>query len=123
MLKKYFHAGILIIVLLLLSGCGQDYFTEQKNVPASVQEYKNTSSSSEIHKPSVANTAPTTYVSPSNNYDSCGQDYYKNVDGLCVHRPSNNSQGASARCTDGSYSYSQHRQGTCSYHGGVATWL
>lgn len=27
-----------------------------------------------------------------------------------------------AQCVDGSYSYSQHRQGTCSYHGGVAVW-
>jgi len=31
--------------------------------------------------------------------------------------------GATARCKDGTYSYSQHRQGTCSYHGGVAAWL
>jgi endonuclease YncB( thermonuclease family) len=30
---------------------------------------------------------------------------------------------ATARCNDGTYSYSQHRQGTCSYHGGVAYWL
>lgn len=31
--------------------------------------------------------------------------------------------GATAQCRDGSYSYSAHRQGTCSHHGGVATWL
>jgi hypothetical protein len=31
--------------------------------------------------------------------------------------------GATARCRDGSYSYSQHHSGTCSYHGGVAVWL
>jgi hypothetical protein len=31
--------------------------------------------------------------------------------------------GATARCNDGTYSYSQHRQGTCSHHGGVAEWL
>jgi hypothetical protein len=31
--------------------------------------------------------------------------------------------GATARCRDGSYSYSQHHSGTCSYHGGVAGWL
>lgn len=30
---------------------------------------------------------------------------------------------ATARCNDGTYSYSQHRQGTCSHHGGVAYWL
>ncbi len=36
---------------------------------------------------------------------------------------SNNSGGPSAICRDGTYSYSKHRSGTCSHHGGVATWL
>jgi len=31
--------------------------------------------------------------------------------------------GATARCRDGSYSYSQHHAGSCSHHGGVAVWL
>jgi hypothetical protein len=31
--------------------------------------------------------------------------------------------GASARCRDGTYSYSRSRRGTCSHHGGVAVWL
>jgi hypothetical protein len=31
--------------------------------------------------------------------------------------------GASARCRDGTYSYSRNRRGTCSHHGGVAQWL
>jgi hypothetical protein len=31
--------------------------------------------------------------------------------------------GASARCRDGSYSFSNTRRGTCSWHGGVAEWL
>ncbi|WP_006607395.1 DUF3761 domain-containing protein [Streptomyces auratus] len=31
--------------------------------------------------------------------------------------------GASAQCSDGSYSYSRHRRGTCSHHHGVAVWL
>lgn len=30
--------------------------------------------------------------------------------------------GVTAKCRDGSYSYSQSRRGTCSHHGGVATW-
>jgi uncharacterized protein DUF3761 len=30
--------------------------------------------------------------------------------------------GVSAICNDGSYSYSQHRSGTCSHHLGVRTW-
>ena len=31
--------------------------------------------------------------------------------------------GATARCRDGTYSFSRHRSGTCSHHGGVATWI
>jgi hypothetical protein len=31
--------------------------------------------------------------------------------------------GASARCRDGTYSFSRNRRGTCSWHGGVAAWL
>jgi SH3-like domain-containing protein len=31
--------------------------------------------------------------------------------------------GASAICNDGTYSYSAHRRGTCSHHGGVKVWL
>jgi uncharacterized protein DUF3761 len=31
--------------------------------------------------------------------------------------------GATARCVDGTYSFSQHHSGTCSHHGGVASWL
>jgi 5-methylcytosine-specific restriction endonuclease McrA len=31
--------------------------------------------------------------------------------------------GATALCRDGTYSFSRHRSGTCSYHGGVARWL
>jgi len=30
--------------------------------------------------------------------------------------------GATARCRDGTYSFSQTRSGTCSHHGGVAEW-
>jgi hypothetical protein len=31
--------------------------------------------------------------------------------------------GATARCRDGTYSFSHHHSGTCSHHGGVAEWL
>ncbi|HEX8068442.1 MAG TPA: DUF3761 domain-containing protein [Pyrinomonadaceae bacterium] len=53
-------------------------------------------------------------------------DYYTNVDGVKVRRPTFSStvpEGATAQCRDGSYSFSRHRRGTCSYHGGVARWL
>lgn len=54
---------------------------------------------------------------------ACSRGYYKNAYGRCVHSPSNNPAGATARCRDGTYSYSQHASGTCSHHGGVARWI
>jgi Protein of unknown function (DUF3761)/Bacterial SH3 domain len=50
---------------------------------------------------------------------------YVNVDGVRVPSPvfsDSRPAGATARCRDGSYSFSQHRRGTCSHHGGVAVW-
>lgn len=56
----------------------------------------------------------------------CSKSSYVNSRGRCVHRPARSSSiphGASAQCRDGTYSFSQSRRGTCSYHGGVARWL
>jgi uncharacterized protein YraI len=50
---------------------------------------------------------------------------YTNSRGYHVRSPSfasSRPSGASARCSDGSYSFSQSRRGTCSHHGGVAVW-
>lgn len=53
---------------------------------------------------------------------------YSNRESNTVHRPSRTESGlpptgATARCRDGTYSFSQSRRGTCSHHGGVGTWL
>jgi hypothetical protein len=52
---------------------------------------------------------------------------YVNKDGRCVPRPASSSNEgslpATAQCRDGRFSYSQHRSGTCSGHGGVARWM
>jgi uncharacterized protein YraI len=39
------------------------------------------------------------------------------------YSPNGPPAGASARCRDGTYSFSRSRRGTCSHHGGVARWL
>jgi hypothetical protein len=52
-------------------------------------------------------------------------DYYTNIYGNKVQSPTYNDSvptGASAKCKDGTYSFSQHRSGTCSHHGGVSVW-
>lgn len=73
--------------------------------------------------PAPETTAPKTAAAAAPKPAECGADYYRNSDGNCVHRPSDNPSGATAQCKDGTYSYSQHRSGTCSGHGGVRTWL
>jgi hypothetical protein len=56
----------------------------------------------------------------------CG--YYVNRDGKTVPRPCGDARtqpppsDATATCRDGTYSYSLHRSGTCSGHGGVQRW-
>ena len=71
-----------------------------------------TSTNSEVQRPRL--TSP----------PSSGKSYV-NVDGVRVPSPvfsDTKPAGATARCRDGSYSFSQHRRGTCSHHGGVAEW-
>lgn len=56
---------------------------------------------------------------------SSQEDYYTNVDGNEIHAPVSapvRPAGASAKCRDGTYSFSAHRSGTCSHHGGVSVW-
>lgn len=53
---------------------------------------------------------------------------YTNSDGVRVQSPRRSADGsipagASAQCRDGTYSFSLHRRGTCSHHGGVSRWL
>jgi len=60
------------------------------------------------------------YVAPVTN------NGYTNVDGNYVQSPTyapSAPAGATAKCGDGTYSFSQNRSGTCSHHGGVAQWL
>ncbi len=63
---------------------------------------------------------------PTSQNGLSNDNYYTNSDGNRVHSPAYSDTvpaGAKAQCRDGSYSFSQHRQGTCSHHGGVGRWL
>jgi uncharacterized protein DUF3761 len=54
------------------------------------------------------------------------RSYYTNRSQHRVHTPVHASSvpgGATARCGDGTYSFSEHHRGTCSHHGGVSSWL
>jgi hypothetical protein len=90
--------------------------TAQPVQPAASKEvqFASTTSVKEV-KP---NPAPSAGLSNDN--------HYINSKGNTVHSPAyapSIPEGASARCRDGTYSFSQSRRGTCSHHGGVGTWL
>jgi hypothetical protein len=77
-----------------------------------------------LSAPTILVIVPGDLVARTNH--GCGTQYYRNAHGRCVHRPMRVSRppaGASAKCRDGTYSFSQSRRGTCSWHGGVARWL
>jgi uncharacterized protein YraI len=66
------------------------------------------------------------YLRPIHDKSSGSVTYYTNSRGERVQSPTHYSsapRGATARCVDGTYSFSKSRRGTCSHHGGVAEWL
>lgn len=74
----------------------------------------------------TATSNPAQHKSSRDNPNCTNNGTYRNRDGQTVPRPENCSSapsGATAQCRDGTYSFSMHRTGTCSHHGGVAKWL
>ncbi len=76
----------------------------------------------------TAQPAPITYtpVTEQKSVPLSNDNYYTNSAGNEIHSPAyapSQPAGASARCRDGTYSFSASRRGTCSHHGGVAEWL
>ncbi|KAA8385899.1 DUF3761 domain-containing protein [Acetobacter sp. DmW_136] len=80
--------------------------------------------------------APSTYQSPPVRQQPQQPDesallehqHYQNSDGNSVHSPAHTRtgqapSGATAKCGDGTFSFSQNHRGTCSRHGGVVSWL
>ncbi|HSX18312.1 MAG TPA: DUF3761 domain-containing protein [Candidatus Saccharimonadales bacterium] len=91
--------------------------------PSAVQGAQTTQQS-----PIDTTPTPTPIAEPAANSEplNCPNGTYVNSDGSTVCSPyaaPSAPAGAAARCVDGSYSFSQHRSGTCSHHAGVAEWL
>ena len=113
------------ILALCLGGAGLYYAANtHSTADAAYQQSSSTSQSTQTNQPNTATPQPTTQnPQPALSNDS----HYTNSDGDTVHSPALSSagvpDGATAVCGDGTYSFSQHRRGTCSHHGGVARWL
>src|SRR5882724_5153112 len=103
-MKRIVIATSLLAALLSLQGCGQPASTNTPN-----RQTENSAPAPTTPKPRptpVRKTASTALGSRAQTAE---------------HQTA--PAGATARCRDGTYSYSQNHRGTCSHHGGVAQWL
>jgi len=78
------------------------------------------------HSSSHHGAATHSYHHPATPATRSHHSYYTNSSGHRVHTPvrsSSRPSGATAECSDGSYSLSEHHGGTCSHHGGVSKWI
>lgn len=116
--KKRYLVPSVFLGVLLLSGIGNSQTqvkpTSTYATPTAVIQPTETVQQEKLK------TTPT-YSEPTLSNDN----YYTNSAGNEVHSPAyadSVPSGASAKCGDGTYSFSQSRQGTCSRHGGVSRW-
>jgi len=132
-----------IVGLFLLAGIAGGHQQPTVNLTATpagnITQTADQNNPTDLPQPVHAASPPASSSPPSatsNNDTNTGvtdsnlsnNNTYTNVDGTMVHSPANSTDGsvppgATAQCGDGSYSFSQHRSGTCSHHGGVAIWL
>ncbi len=126
-LKKNYLVFLVILASLFISGCSDLSVDQNSNIQLQplVNNSQQTLPSSE-QKEIYNTTTSVPDVSPSLDSTVAPNGTYENVDGEQVPRPytaPSAPAGATAKCRDGTYSFSQHRSGTCSHHGGVAQWL
>jgi hypothetical protein len=84
-----------------------------------------TSQNSAAVSPSAQTAIQAQQVPAQQNNTLSNDNSYVNSSGNIVHSPAYSNTvpaGATAQCRDLTYSFSQHRSGTCSHHGGVAQW-
>lgn len=132
MKKLYF---LLLPFLFFLSACSADYnapnvYEEEFLAPLAedlvIEESDRTVETEFLVEDKLVNEVVEERAEVKTSVPLSNDNYYTNVDGETVHSPAfapSVPAGASAICKDGTYSFSQNRRGTCSGHGGVASWL
>ena len=117
-MKKLLWIGIGAVAMIAASVSGNGSVPQTAPAPAPI-----------VH---ISSTPQPTPVVQDQQFKATPQlsndNYYTNTRGNTVHSPAYTNDnsipaGASARCRDGTYSFSQSRRGTCSHHGGVSSWL
>ena len=113
---------VLLLLLVILTGCvdgginNNSTYQPAKTIEKPIVENYDLQKAEDSNKEQPGN---------QNNSNLSNDDYYVNSNGNQVHSPAYAPSipvGATAKCRDGTYSFSQSRRGTCSHHGGVAAW-
>lgn len=101
--------------------------TPTPEAPSTSTERAPESGTPEPESPTSGTSESSEPQSSSPGSSECTAGAYENSSGNIVCKPEESPSGppaaATAECVDGTYSFSEHRSGTCSYHGGVARWL
>ena len=122
--KRYVIPTVLLGLFLAFGGDSPESTPATNIITPAVEQAAAVSADTAEVQAASANQATGRAATPQLSNDN----YYTNVDGNQVHSPAYSLDGdvppgATARCRDGTYSFSQNRRGTCSHHGGVAQWL
>ena len=128
---KVVLSGLLLALSFGLSAQQTQPTTATPAPPPAVVHHKapppsQTPAATQAPKPAPVAPAAAPTPKPAAPVPLSNDNHYVNSSGNIVHSPAKAPsvpQGATAVCGDGSYSFSQHRQGTCSHHGGVSRWL
>ena len=137
---KLHRLAAVMAVLLLLAGCDKGAVhtnlkaaTTTSSVVTTTTAAPTTTTSTSSITTTTARPRPTTTTTTAAETTAetaaaldCPNGTYTNSDGNQVCRPYASDSpppGATAECNDGTYSFSTHRSGTCSGHGGVKRWL
>lgn len=122
---------IFLFIILLFTGCTADVDTSSYYDVNSIKSTQ-VEESIQYNQPITdklidVSSLQEKKVAPVNDDTELSNDnYYINSQGNKVHSPAYADTvptGATAKCRDGTFSFSQSRRGTCSHHGGVAQWL
>jgi hypothetical protein len=123
--KWYKRNGVLIALAIFFGLFAFSSAQYDDNPTTNTVQVQSQTSTIPTYQP-APQTQTETQVESTQNNGLSNDTYYTNTKGNTVHSPAYSAtipEGASARCGDGTYSFSQSRRGTCSHHGGVSSWL
>lgn len=124
--------SVLFLGFFVLTGCSETASPSTYTAPVTQREVvpierrQAPDLEADLKSPAQTESETVTPAKEKKSVPLSNDNHYINSAGNEVHSPAfapSVPVGASARCRDGSYSFSESRRGTCSGHGGVGEWF